>query len=87
MRLIRTWPETSSLSNDESNMLRAFFHFTSQIEGSSDDKIRVCMSNFVLGVEPLDIDLRCRKCLLSSRHPFPQFDEFCSPGELGCPPI
>lgn len=60
-----TWPEPSSLTNDEPDMLRAFLHLASQIERCGKNKIRVRCPDFVFRVVSFDINLGCSKCLLS----------------------
>lgn len=54
---IHTWPETSSLTNYESNMLGALLHFTGEVKCSRKHKIRVRMSYFIFRVESFDVDL------------------------------
>lgn len=71
-----TWPETSGLTDNESDVLRAFFHLTSKIESSSENKIRIGLSYLDFGVESFDIHLCSRQRLLSCRHPLSQLGEF-----------
>lgn len=68
-----TWPDTPGLRHDETDMLGALFHFTGEVERRREHKVRVRPSHLYLGVEPSDVDLRCRQGLLPRRHPFPQF--------------
>lgn len=70
-----TWPESAGLSNHEADMLGALFHLTSQIEGRGEHKVRICLADLILGIEPLKINLGCSNGLLSGGHAFPQLDK------------
>jgi hypothetical protein len=61
-----TWPEASGFTDNKTDMLRTLFHFAGEIESSRKNKIRICMSDLILGIESLDIHLSSRKRLLPS---------------------
>lgn len=75
-RTTHTWPQTARLTDNKADVLRAFFHLAGQIEGRGEHEVWICLSNFIFGVESLQVHLcRCNG-LLSSRHTFAKLDEF-----------
>lgn len=72
----RTWPHLTSSAHDHPDMLRAFFHFASQIERSSQDEVGVRAANLHFAVKSAEIDLCCRESLLPHREPLPQLGQF-----------
>lgn len=64
-------------------MLRTFFHLACQIEGGSDNEIRVCLADLILDIEPLEIYLSGSKGLLAGGQAFAQLDEFCDRSAIG----
>lgn len=74
-----TWPQTSCLSDDKSNVLRALLHLAGKIECCGEDKIGIRLSNLSFGVESLEVYLSGSNGLLSGRHALAELDEFCQP--------
>lgn len=72
---MHTWPQTARFADHKADVLWTLFHLTSKIEGCGEYKVWTCLSNLVLGIEPLEIHLCCRNGLLSGGHAFTELDE------------
>ena len=73
---MHTRPESTCLTDNKANMLRAFLHLTSKIEGSGKHQIRIGLANLILSIESFEVYLSGRDGLLPSGHALSQFDKF-----------
>ena len=72
-----TWPDLAGFTDEYSNMLRALFHLTSQVESCRQNQIGIGATDFDFAVESPHIYLRSRQSLLSDGHPLAQLCYFC----------
>lgn len=82
MNWSHTGPQAACLTHYEADMLRAFFHLACQIEGGSENKIRIRLADLILDIEPLEIYLSGSNRLLAGSQALAQLDEFCQGSDI-----